>query len=89
MTYESLPVRASHPYVIVLIGCNSRLLTFPNVLITGHHAFFTAQALQAIAETTVANLTAFEATGKAVHEMTAERHLCTARQNTRNLQGFA
>ena len=38
----------------------SRLLTFPNVLITGHQAFFTAEALGNIAETTIANLTAFE-----------------------------
>lgn len=37
-----------------------RLLTFPNVLITGHQAFFTREALQAIAETTCANLTSFE-----------------------------
>ena len=38
----------------------SRLLTFSNVLITGHQAFFTAEAMTAIAETTLANLTAFE-----------------------------
>lgn len=57
----------------------ARLLTFPNVLITAHQAFFTAEALQAIAETTIANLTAFEATGRAVHEVTAEKHLCPAR----------
>lgn len=38
----------------------SRLLTFPNVLITGHQAFFTEQALEQIATTTVTNLTAFE-----------------------------
>lgn len=31
----------------------SRLLTFPNVLITGHQAFFTADALSAIAEMTI------------------------------------
>ena len=37
----------------------SRLLTFPNVLITGHQAFFTAEALREIAETTIANITAF------------------------------
>ena len=30
-----------------------RLLTFPNVLITGHQAFFTEEALTAIAETTM------------------------------------
>jgi D-lactate dehydrogenase len=36
----------------------SRLLTFPNVLITGHQAFFTREALTNIAETTLAGLTA-------------------------------
>jgi len=38
----------------------ARLLTFPNVLITGHQGFFTAEALANIAETTLANATAFE-----------------------------
>ena len=38
----------------------SRLLTFPNVLITGHQAFFTAEALEHIAATTLANITAVE-----------------------------
>ncbi len=38
----------------------ARLLTFPNVLITGHQAFFTRDALEAIAETTLNNVTAFE-----------------------------
>jgi D-lactate dehydrogenase len=38
----------------------ARLLTFPNVLITGHQAFFTEEALTGIAETTIANLTASE-----------------------------
>ena len=37
----------------------SRLLTFPNVLITGHQAFFTVEALEAIAADTIANITAF------------------------------
>jgi len=37
-----------------------RLVTFPNVLITGHQAFFTSNALEAIAETTMKNLTAVE-----------------------------
>ncbi|MFN7142914.1 MAG: 2-hydroxyacid dehydrogenase [Myxococcota bacterium] len=39
----------------------ARLLTFPNVLVTGHQAFFTREALTAIAGTTIANLTGFEA----------------------------
>lgn len=51
----------------------ARLLTFPNVLVTGHQAFFTAEALTAIAETTVANITAFEDTGRAAHEVSVER----------------
>ena len=38
----------------------SRLLTFPNVLITGHQAFFTREAMANIAETTLANIAAFE-----------------------------
>ena len=37
-----------------------RLLTFPNVLITGHQAFFTREAVQHIAETTLGNIGAFE-----------------------------
>ena len=39
----------------------ARLLTFPNVLITAHQAFFTQEALSDIARTTIANLTAFAA----------------------------
>lgn len=35
-----------------------RLLTFPNVIITGHQAFFTEDALNNIAETTLSNITA-------------------------------
>ena len=38
----------------------SRLLTFPNVLITAHQAFFTQEALTNIADTTLGNTTAFE-----------------------------
>lgn len=33
-----------------------RMLTFPNVVITGHQAFFTQEALNAIAETTLTNI---------------------------------
>jgi D-lactate dehydrogenase len=38
-----------------------RLLTFPNVLITGHQAFFTSNAMQNIAETTLTNIADFAA----------------------------
>ena len=34
----------------------SRLLTFPNVIITGHQAFFTREAMKNIAETTLKNI---------------------------------
>jgi D-lactate dehydrogenase len=37
-----------------------RLLTFPNVIITGHQAFFTREALLKIAVTTIENITKFE-----------------------------
>lgn len=37
-----------------------RLLTFPNVIITGHQAFFTDDALRNIAATTLSNITDFE-----------------------------
>ena len=50
----------------------ARLLTFPNVLVTGHQGFFTAEAMKAIAETTIANVTAFETTGRAVHEVSID-----------------
>ena len=38
----------------------SRLLTFPNVIITGHQAFFTRNALEAIAQETLHNITLLE-----------------------------
>ncbi len=38
----------------------ARLQTFPNVVITGHQGFFTAEALRAIADTTLDNLTCIE-----------------------------
>lgn len=51
----------------------ARLLTFPNVLITAHQAFFTDEALARIAATTLGNISAFESTGKATNEVTVER----------------
>lgn len=37
-----------------------RLTTFPNVLVTGHQAFFTREAMENIARTTLTNLADFE-----------------------------
>ena len=51
----------------------SRLLTFPNVVITGHQAFFTSNALQNIAETTLANITAFEQNHPLTNALTLEK----------------
>lgn len=51
----------------------ARLLTFPNVLITGHQGFFTADALAAIASVTIENLSSFEATGQAIHQLPIDR----------------
>jgi len=49
----------------------TRLLTFPNVLITSHQAFFTQTALEQIAKVTIANLTAFESGGELPNEVRA------------------
>lgn len=51
----------------------TRLLTFPNVLITGHQGFFTREALSNIAETTLANITAFASGEGTIHRVTADR----------------
>ena len=40
---------------VILDDVFARLASFPNVLISGHQGFFTVEALQAIAETTVRN----------------------------------
>lgn len=50
----------------------ARLLTFPNVLVTGHQAFFTEEALAAIAETTLQNLQDVDETGVSENEVTSE-----------------
>jgi D-lactate dehydrogenase len=48
----------------------ARLQTFPNVLITGHQAFFTEEALRNIAAATIGNLTAFERGHGELHAVT-------------------
>ncbi|MES2581537.1 MAG: 2-hydroxyacid dehydrogenase [Pseudomonadota bacterium] len=49
----------------------ARLLTFPNVVVTGHQGFFTEDALAAIASTTLGNLDAFVTTGKPLYPVPA------------------
>jgi len=51
----------------------ARLLTFPNVLMTGHQAFFTRNALESIAETTLNNISIFEQGVGAPNAVTANR----------------
>jgi len=51
----------------------ARLLTLPNVVITGHQAFFTEDALAAIAGVTMANLDAFRDTGAPAYPVSVER----------------
>jgi D-lactate dehydrogenase len=51
----------------------ARLLTFPNVIVTGHQGFFTEDALAEIARITLANLDAFEASGQPLHAVSVER----------------
>jgi D-lactate dehydrogenase len=51
----------------------ARLLTFPNVLITGHQAFFTEEALTTIATTTLENISAFERGDEVPNTVTSAR----------------
>lgn len=67
----------------------ARLLTFPNVLITGHQGFFTVEAMQSIAATTIANLSRFEETGHPLHEVTAQDHVCQSRTPAGSMQEAA
>ena len=50
----------------------ARLLTFPNVMITGHQGFFTREALENIAATTIANVSEFAATGECANRVKAQ-----------------
>ncbi|MGP1273550.1 MAG: 2-hydroxyacid dehydrogenase [Phycisphaerales bacterium] len=57
----------------------ARLLTFPNVLVTSHQAFFTREAVDAIAATTVRNIAGFLREGAAgipeANRVSAEVHV--------------
>ena len=50
----------------------TRLLSFPNVIVTAHQAFFTEEALHNIAETTLSNITAFETGAGPLHRIRPE-----------------
>lgn len=55
----------------------ARLLTFPNVLITSHQGFFTAEALTAIARTTLENLDRLERGEACDNEVHASTHVAS------------
>ena len=54
---------------IILDDMIARLVSFPNVLITAHQGFFTTEALDQIAETTLSNIKAFENQDQLVNEV--------------------
>ena len=62
--YENLSERIIQDDVL------QRLVTFPNVIVTSHQAYFTDTALENISNTTIANLTAFENGEALVNEVT-------------------
>lgn len=47
----------------------ARLISMPNVIVTSHQAFLTAEALENIAKTTIENIEAFFNTGKCENEV--------------------
>ncbi len=53
--------------------CFEQLLTFSNVLVTGHQGYFTRDALIRIADTTLNNIKAFSEGRKSGNELTPEQ----------------
>jgi D-lactate dehydrogenase len=64
--YEDLSNEIIHDDVL------QRLITFPNVLVTSHQAYFTETALRNISDTTIANLNDFAAGRSSANEVRAE-----------------
>jgi D-lactate dehydrogenase len=61
---------ADHSAEVLQDDVFARLLTFPNVVVTAHQAFFTREALRAIAVTTLANISAFARGARSGNELT-------------------
>jgi D-lactate dehydrogenase len=53
----------------------ARLLTFPNILLTSHQAFFTREAVTKIVQTTLWNISEFEEGKPLVNEVLANTHV--------------
>ncbi|MFW6353432.1 MAG: 2-hydroxyacid dehydrogenase [Verrucomicrobiota bacterium] len=52
----------------------ARLVTFPNVIVTGHQAFFTREAVRSITEVTLQNIREVEETGSCDNEVSAKEN---------------
>ena len=62
----------------------ARLLVFPNVLVTSHQAFFTREALQNIADTTLSNFKEFFEGGYLQNEICYKcNKVCVKKQDRR------
>lgn len=61
---------SDHSATVIQDDVFARLLTFPNVLITGHQAFLTREAMTGIAEVTLANIDAFASGARSGNELT-------------------
>ena len=61
---------SDHSSDIILDDRFERLMTFPNVVVTGHQAFLTREALRTIAETTLNSAAEFEAGATMSHLLT-------------------
>ncbi len=66
-------LRAGGVVLPVTDRLDAEILSFPNVLVTGHQAFLTERALQNIAETTLNNFTQLAATGTCDNVVTMEK----------------
>lgn len=69
---ESSYFYRDHSDEIMEDGVLARLMTFPNVFVSSHQAFFTKEALTNIAQTTLENVRAYLAGEPLVNEVTAE-----------------
>lgn len=63
-----------HSNDLLLDDTFARLLTFKNVLVTGHQAFLTQNALENIADTTLYNLNCFAQGIPSKHQLTSHVH---------------
>ncbi|MFQ3547859.1 MAG: 2-hydroxyacid dehydrogenase [Termitinemataceae bacterium] len=73
-----------HSATIIKDDVLARLLTFPNVLITGHQAFLTDEALSAIATTTLDNVQSYFERGELPNEVC---YRCTQKTCSRKESG--